>query len=114
MMYWFERKFVCLAIIAASAWTMWVGNTIAKLQWTHTREQIASDLFMEEKTYLESLSYNTKVWYADMYENERVYVCNLVMEDGNSFETVITKDCGNVYMLGYMDYINPYWENWGS
>ena len=100
-----------MVIIASFTWIMWIANIITKAQWTHTRESIATELFLEEEEYLRGLGYCTDVWYADMYENDRVYVCNLVMEDGNSFETVITKDCGNVYMLGYMDYIAPYWEN---
>lgn len=111
MLNWFVRRFVSLTLIAASAWTMWVGNTIAKLEWTHTRERIASDLFMEEKQYLESLGYNTDVWFADMYENDRGYKINLVMVDGNHFETFITNDCGNIYMQGYYDTIQPYWES---
>mgnify|MGYP006958172427 CR=1 FL=1 len=111
MMNWLMRRFVALTIIAASAWTMWVGNTIAKLQWTHTREQIASDLFMEEKQYLESLDYCTDVWYVDMYENDRGYKVNLVMEDGNHFETFITSNCSDIYMQGYYDTIQPYWES---
>lgn len=105
------KVLTALVIIASSAWIMWIGEIVAKAQWTYTRERIATDLLLEEEEYLRGLGYCTNVWYADMYENDRVYVCNLVMEDGNSFETAISKDCGSIFMLGYMDYIKPYWES---
>ena len=111
MLNWLMRRFVSLTLIATAAWGLWVANTVAKLQWTHTREQIASDLFMEEKTYLEGLGYNTDVWYVDMYENEYGYKVNLVMEDGNHFETFITSNCSDIYMQGYYNTIKPYWES---
>lgn len=103
------KVLTALVMIGGFTWIMWIANILAEAEWTHTREAIATSLFMEEKDYLEEMGYNTNILYADMYENDRVFVCNLITEDGNSFETVITKDCGNVYRLGYMDYIEPYW-----
>lgn len=104
------KVLTAMVIIAASAWGMWIGNILTEAQWNYTRAKIATDLFREEEEYLKGQGYCTDVLYEDFYENDRVYVCNLVMEDGNVFETAITKDCGNIYIWGYMDYIQPYWD----
>ena len=105
----FERFIVILLIGFIATMTTWTAMIMSKTYWNWTRAKIATEIFKEEEEYLRGKGYCTDVLYEDLYENDSVYVCNLVMEDGNSFETVITKDCGAIYALGYMDYIEPYW-----
>lgn len=106
----FERFIVILLIGFIATMGTWTAMIMSETQWNWTRAKIATDLFKEEEQYLKDKGYCTSVLYEDLYENDRVFICNLVMEDGNVFETAITKDCGNVYTWGYMDYIQPYWD----
>ena len=106
-----ERFVVILLIGFIASMGTWTAMIMSETHWKYVRAKIATELFKEEEEYLRGKGYCTDVLYEDLYENDRVYVCNLVMEDGNVFETAITKDCGNIYTWGYMDYIQPYWES---